>query len=84
MHGTGWVNRDPTCFKSPNNLSCTDLLLANRLQCFQKVCPIQMAISDFHKMAVTVTKIRYKKQKAKTIQYRNDKHFHENNLSILG
>ena len=28
------LNRDPTCFKSPNNLSCIDLFLTNRPQCF--------------------------------------------------
>ena len=36
-----------------------------------------LKISDFHKMFVTVIKTHYKKQKAKTIQYRNYKHFHE-------
>ena len=74
------LNRGPTCFKNPNNPSCIDLFLTNRQQCFQQTCAIETGISDFHKMVVTVMKTHYKKQKAKTIQYRNYKHFHEHSF----
>ena len=73
------INRGPTCFK---NLSCIDLFLTNRQQCFQQTCAIEMALSDFRKMVVTVMKTHYKKQKAKTIQYRNYKHFHEQSFNF--
>ena len=53
------LKRDPTCFK---NLSCIDLFLTNPQQCFQQTCAIETAISDLHKMVVTVMKT----QKAKT------------------
>ena len=76
------LNRGPTCFKNPNNLSCIDLFLTNRQQCFQQTCAIETGISDFHKMVVTVMKTHYKKQKAKTIQYRNYKHFHEQSFNF--
>ena len=40
-----------------------------------------MGISDVQKMVVTVMKTQYKKQKPKTIQYRNYKHFHEQSFN---
>ena len=40
-----------------------------------------MGISDVKKMVVTVIKTHYKKQKPKTIQYRNYKHFHEQSFN---
>ena len=76
------LNRGPTCFKNPNNPSCIDLFLSNRQQSFQQTCAIETGISDFHKMVVTVMKTHYKKQKAKTIQYRNYKHFHEQSFNF--
>ena len=63
--------------KNPNNPSCIDLFLTNRQQCFRQIHAIETGISDFHKMIVTFMKTHYKKQKQKTIQYRNYKHFHE-------
>ena len=76
------LNRGPTCFKNPNNPSCIDLFLTNRQQYFQQTCAIETGISDFHKMVFTVMKTHYKKQKAKTIQYRNYKHFHEQSFNF--
>ena len=76
------LNRGPTCFKNSNNPSCIDLFFINWQQCFQQTCAIKTGISDFHKMVVTVMKTHYKKQKAKTIQYRNYKHFHEQSFNF--
>ena len=76
------LNRGPTCFKNPNNPSCIDLLFTNRQQCFQQICVIETGISDFHKILVTVMKTHYERQKAKTIQYRNYKHFHEQSFNF--
>ena len=76
------LNIGPTCFKNPNNPSCIDLFLIKQQQCFQQTCAIETSISDFHKMVVTVMKTHYKKQKAKTIQYRNYKHFHEQSFNF--
>ena len=56
--------------------------LTNRQQCFQQTRAIEKGISDFHKMVVTVMKTHYKKQKPKTIQYRNYKHFHQQSFNF--
>ena len=76
------LNRGPTCFKNPSNPSCIDLFFTNRQQGFQQTHAIGTGISDFHKMVVTVMKTHYKKQNAKTIQYRNYKHFHEKSFNF--
>ena len=76
------LNRGSYCFKNPNNPPCIDLFLTNRQQCFQQPCTLETGISDFHKMVVTVMKTHYKKQKAKTIQYRNYKNFHEQSFNF--
>ena len=76
------LNRGPTCFKNPNNLSYIDLFLTNQQQGFQQTHAIETGISGFHKMVITVMKTHYKKQKVKTIQYRNYKHFHEQSFNF--
>ena len=43
---------------------------------------IKTGISDLHKMAATVMKTHYKKQKAKTMQCRNYKNFHEQSFNF--
>ena len=67
--------KEPTCFKNPDNPSCIDLFLTNRPRSFQNTLTIETGISDFHKMAIMVMKIFYKKQKPKIIQYRSYKNF---------
>ena len=59
-----------------------DLFLPNRQQCFQQTCAIETGISDFQKMVVNVMKTHYKKQKTKTIQYRNCKYFHKQSFNF--
>ena len=61
------LNKEPTCFKNPNNPSCIDLFLTNRSRYFQNTSTIETGISDFHKLVVTVLKMFYKKQKPKII-----------------
>ena len=58
------------------------MFLTNRQQGFQQTHAIETGISDFHKIVVTVMKTHYKKQKAKTIQYRSYKHFHEQSFNF--
>ena len=71
------LNKEPTCFKNPNNLPCIDLFLTNRSRYFQNTSTIETGISDFHKLVVTVLKMFYKKQKPEIIQCRNYKTFNE-------
>ena len=44
----------PTCYKSPENPTCIDLILANHLSGFQNSFVIETGLSDFHKMTVTI------------------------------
>ena len=67
--------KEPRCFKNPYNPSCIHLFLTNRQQSFQNTLTIETGISDFHKMAITVMKVFYKKQKPKIIQYTSYKNF---------
>ena len=71
------LNKEPACFKNPNNLSCRDLFLTNRSRYFQNTSTIETGISDFHKLVVAVLKMFYNKQKLKIIQCRNYKTFNE-------
>ena len=50
------MNNRPTCFKNPGKPSCIDLILTNCPGSFQNSCAIETALSDFHKLVVTVMK----------------------------
>ena len=73
--------KESTCFKNPNNPSCIDLILTNRARCFQNSCAIETGLSDFHKLAITVMKMTFKKMPPKIITYRNYKYFSSNEVS---
>ncbi len=63
--------RDPTCYKNVANPSCIDLLITNSPRSFQTTKVINIGCSDFHKMSITVLKIKFDKSKPKEINYRN-------------
>ena len=67
--------KDNTCFKNPEKTSCIGLIITNRPKCFKNSVTLEMGLSDFHKMIVTVIKVFYKKQKPSIITYRTYKHF---------
>ena len=67
--------KEPTCFKNALNPSVIDLILTNRLKCFQNSFCLETGLSDFHKMAVTVLKVHFKKLRPNKIKYRSYKHF---------
>ena len=48
--------KGPTCYKNPNKPSCIDLILTNKPQSFIHSCVIEIGLSDFHRMAVTIMK----------------------------
>ena len=48
--------KQPTCYKSPINLTCIDLILTNKPQSFQSTCVFEAGLSDFHLMTLTVMK----------------------------
>ena len=49
-----------TCYKNPNRASCIDLIITNRPKSFQNPCTFETALSDFHKVTLTVLKISFK------------------------
>ena len=67
--------RQPTCYKSPCNPTCIDLILTNALQKFQNTYVVETGLSDFHLMTVTVMIKTFKKLKPRTKNYRSYKHF---------
>ena len=67
--------KGPTCYKNPGKPSCIDLILTNESRSFHSSHIIETGISDFHKMAVSVMKIYFKKQKSNIIYYRDYKNF---------
>ena len=46
--------KECTYFKSPENPTCVELMLTNLYRSFYKSCAIEMGLSDFHKIIVTV------------------------------
>ena len=67
--------KQPTCFKNPENSSCIDLVLTNKPRSFQTKCVIETALSDFHRMTISVLKILFRKLPPKIINYRDFKTF---------
>ena len=67
--------KEPTCYKSITNPSCIDLIITNKKHCFQNTTSIEIGLSDFHKLVVTVIKAQYQKAKPKIITYRDYKKF---------
>ena len=70
--------KKPTCLKNPDNPSCIDLFLTNRLKCFQKQYDGRNRNHRFSQKGDYSFKIFYKKQKPKIIHYRNYKTFNAN------
>ena len=69
--------RDKTCFKNIENPSCVDLFITNSYRSFQNTKVLSTGLSDFHKMAITVLKTKFKKLPPKMIKYRCYRNFNE-------
>ena len=48
------IIKEPNCFKNPTNSKYIDLTLTNRHRSFQNSCVIEIGLSNFHEMTVTV------------------------------
>ena len=70
--------KGPTCYKNPKNPSSIDVMLTNAKNSFQDSQTIETGLSDHHKMTVSVLKRYVKKKDPLVINYRNYKHFDEN------
>ena len=70
QHELTSINRNPTCYKNPNNPSG-----------ILKTETIFTRLSDFHKLVLSVFKLHFSKAKAKEISYKNFRDFKENNFN---
>ena len=75
MHNFKNLLDKATCYKNPTNTSSVDLILTNRPRSFQKFCPFETGLFDFHKMTLAVLKSSFAKQKPRILNYRNYKSF---------
>ena len=67
--------KQPTCFKNLEKPSCIDLILTNKPRSFQTKCAIETGLSDFHRMAISVLKMHFRKLPPNIISYRHFKKF---------
>ena len=67
--------KTPTCFKSEENPSCIDLILTNRINCFQNSSTIETGLPDFHHLVFTVMKTTFRRKPPKVIRYRDFKNY---------
>ena len=63
------------CFKSISNPRCIDLFSTNNALSFQSTKTVSTGLLDFHKLILTVLKTSIIKNKAREIQYKNNKYF---------
>ena len=65
----------PTCFKSSENHSCIDLILTNKPRSFQNSSVLEVGLSDFHLMTLTVLKTNFRKKPPRIVKYRDYKKY---------
>ena len=75
------INRNPTCYKNPNNPSCIDHILTNSPKCCFKRETVFTGLSDFHKLVLSLFNLYFSKAKAKEMLYSNIRDFNENNFN---
>ena len=67
--------KEQTCYKNPNKPPCIDLMLRNKSRSFKHSCVIQIGLSNFYMMKVTVLKAASQKHRPKVVYYRDQKYF---------
>ena len=76
------LSNTPTCFKNPENPFCIVLLLANPKNNLDEALVLELGLSDFYKLVVSVLKSYFKKENPKVIIYRDYKYFDNEMFSI--
>ena len=69
--------QEPTCYKNPERPSCIDLFLSNCENHFLKTEIIETGLSDFHKLIITATMLKFEKQPPQIVTYRNYKNYNK-------
>ena len=75
------LNEKPTSFKNFNNPSCIDLFLTNSSKSFEKFLTLESGMSDFHRLIITILKVKPGKVPPRIINYRDYKNFESEALS---
>ena len=59
------IIHENTCYKSMNNPNCIDLITTKSPNSFQNTSTFCTAVSDFHKLVVTVLKTSFREKAPK-------------------
>ena len=63
IHNPKKLLEKPSRYKNTTNPSCADLIITNNPRSFQNSCIFETGLSKFHKMALTILKLSFAKQK---------------------
>ena len=77
QHNLQSINKEPSCYKNPNNPSCIDIFLTNSPRSFYQIETFFTGLSDFHKLVLSIFKTTFTESKSKEIMYRDFKKFNE-------
>ena len=72
----------PICYKNPKKPSIIDLIVTNRKNSFQNTIALEVGLSDFHMLVLTVLKARFQKAKPEIITYRDYRSFVRENFHM--
>ena len=67
QHELSSIVKEIMCFKNVSNPSCINLFLTNSALAFQHALAVSCALSDFHKLVMTVLKTTFSKNKSREI-----------------
>ena len=73
QHKLKALNEEPTCFKNFNNPPCIDRFLINSSKSFEKCLTLETGVPDFHKLIITILKVKPDKLPPRIIKYRDYK-----------
>ena len=71
IYGLEKLIKSPTCYKSADNLSSIDMFLTNKKPGFQNTTTMEVGLSDFHLMILTVLKSGFVKRGPRIVTYRD-------------
>ena len=74
--------KQPTCYKNPNKPKCIDLILTNVPRMFQITCVLEIDLSDFRVMTVTVMRKKFRKILSRVTNYRSYRDFSNETFRI--
>ena len=69
------LNEEPICFKNVNSPSCIDFFLTNSSKIFETRLTLETGMSDFHKLLITILKVKPDKLPPRIVKYRDYKTF---------